>query len=143
MLSTVTEIEELNWSSIRYGLDQIDAVPNDQRGLYAFVVCNENGVFPPHHYVMYIGIAGRNSERTLRARYRDYLNPSKFSKRFKIARMIGTWHRVLHFYFAPVNDEISSDTLEAIEKALNNALMPPCSQRDLAIELKQMRSAFQ
>lgn len=142
MLAEVTEIEELNWSYIPYGPIQINDVPDDQRGLYAFVVCNENGIFPPHHYVMYIGIAGKKSNRPLRARYQDYLNPHKVIKRSKIARMIGIWHSVLRFYFAPVNDEVDSNTLEAIEKALNNALMPPCSKRDLSVELKKKKGAF-
>jgi hypothetical protein len=92
---------------------------------------------------MYIGIAGRKSNRPLRARYRDYLNAKSVRKRPKIARMIGTWHSVLCFFFATVDDDVDSDALEAIEKALNNALMPPFSQGDLDIELKQKRSAFQ
>lgn len=136
-------IENLCWSQIPYGAGQIEDVPNDRRGVYAFVACNENGILPPHNYVMYIGIAGRKSNRPLRARYRDYLNAKSVRKRPKIARMIGTWHSVLCFFFATVDDDVDSDALEAIEKALNNALMPPFSQGDLDIELKQKRSAFQ
>ena len=143
MLSTVTEIEELNWSYIPYGSDQIDAVPNDQRGLYAFVVCNENGIFPPHHYVMYVGIAGKKSNRSLRDRYNDYLDENSIVKRPRIARLIVTWKPVLRFYYAPVDDTVNSDTLEAVEVALNGALMPPFSKGDLEIDLKRKRSAFQ
>jgi len=136
-------IDNLCWSHIPYGRDQIEEVPNDRRGVYAFVICYENGILPPHNYVMYIGIAGRNSNRTLRERYRDYLNERVVCKRPKIARMIGTWHSVLCFYFASVDEEIDSSALETIEKALNSALIPPFSQRDIDIELKQKRSAFQ
>ena len=59
-------------------------------------------VLPPHEYILYIGIAGYNSQRSLRERYKDYLNAKKVIKRAKIARMIGTWHEVLRFFFAPV-----------------------------------------
>ncbi|MBK5946455.1 hypothetical protein CCR83_08430 [Rhodobacter veldkampii DSM 11550] len=135
-------IAALNWSSIPYGEAGIENVPDDRRGIYAFVVCRENGVLPPHHYVMYIGIAGRRSERALRDRYRDYLNEKKVVKRPRIARMIGTWHSVLCFYFAAVDNEVTSEQLENLEKALNNALMPPCSEGDLEAELKQKRRAF-
>ena len=133
----------LDWAHIPYGSEALEQVPNDKRGVYAFVACHENGILPPHKYVMYIGIAGRRSDRPLRDRYRDYLNPKSVKKRPKIARMIGTWHSVLQFHFASVEDGIDTDALEKIEKALNNALMPPFSQGDLDAELKQKRSAFQ
>ena len=142
MLAEVGEIENLTWFCIPYGREQIHKVPNDRRGIYAFVVRTENKVFPPHHYVMYIGIAGKRSNRPLRARYQDYLNPNVVIKRQRIARMIGNWNRVLCFYFAPVDDAVDSEKLEAVEIALNSALMPPFSQGDLKIELKQKRSAF-
>tara|TARA_R110002051_G_scaffold278366_1_gene339742 strand:+ start:498 stop:1019 length:522 start_codon:yes stop_codon:yes gene_type:complete len=136
-------VANLNWSHIPYGREKIEQVPDDQRGIYAFVICNDNGILPPHNYVMYIGIAGRNSDRSLRTRYKDYLNEKSVLKRAKIARMIGTWRTVLRFYFAPVGAEVDSDALEAIEETLNNALMPPFSQGDLAVDLKKKRSAFQ
>lgn len=143
MLAEVGEIENLTWFCIPYGREQIHKVPNDRRGIYAFVVRSENRVLPPHHYVMYIGIAGERSNRPLRARYQDYLNLNAVNKRPRIARMIGTWNRVLCFYFAPVDDAVDSDKLAAVEIALNNALMPPFSQGDLEIDLKRKRRAFQ
>lgn len=136
-------VDVLDWSHIPYGSNALEQVPNDKRGVYAFVACHENGILPPNKYVMYIGIAGRKSDRPLRDRYRDYLNVKSVIKRPKIARMIGTWHSVLQFYFAAVEDTIDSDTLEAIEEALNSALMPPFSQGDFDVELKKKRIAFQ
>ena len=56
--------------------------------------------------------------------------------------MIGTWHQVLHFFYAPVDDDVSNDELKALEIRLNTALMPPFSEGDLEAEIKQKRRAF-
>ena len=135
-------ITSLNWDSIPYGKNELERIPDNKRGIYAFVVCHNNAVLPMHGYIMYIGIAGRDSSRTLRARYKEYLNEKKIMERFHIARMIATWHRVLRFFFAPVDDDVSADDLKALEKQLNDALLPPFSKGDLSAELKAKRSAF-
>lgn len=135
-------IPVLTWNSISYGKDELEKVPNDKRGIYAFAISWNNDVLPPHGYVLYIGIAGRRSDRSLRERYSDYLKPSHVKKRFNIARMIRDWNKVLRFYFAPVDDNISSDDLIALEKQLNTALIPPFSLGDLEADTKKMRDAF-
>lgn len=135
-------IEQLNWQHIKYGHEQIEEIPDDKRGIYAFIVRNESLILPPHSYVLYIGMAGRRSERSLRARYKDYLNQKKVLKRAQIARMIGTWHSILNFYFASVEDDVSSEQLEIIEEKLNTALLPPFSEGDLDAEVKIIRSAY-
>jgi hypothetical protein len=132
----------LTWDSVSYGNKEKKKVPANKRGVYAFAVCHNNGVLPPHGYILYIGIAGRNSNRSLRARYTDYLNEKKVRKRARIARMIGTWHQVLRFFFAPVGSNISSDDLKTLEQQLNTALMPPFSEGDLEAETKKKRRAF-
>lgn len=138
-------VSSLNWDSILYNDSaNINKVPNDKRGVYAFAICFPNQVLPPHGYILYIGIAGRDSARTLRDRYKDYLNEKKVIKRANIARIIGTWSEseVLHFYFAPVEDAVSSEELQELEKQLNTALLPPFSEGDLDAETKKKRRAF-
>ena len=142
MMSGNYVIPTLSWESICFGDEELDRVPNDKRGIYAFAVCHKDEVLPPHGYVLYIGIAGRNSERPLRDRYRDYLNVKKVMKRAGIALMIGTWKQVLRFYFAPVGDEVSSEDLIALEQQLITALMPPYSVGDLDADTRQKRRAF-
>ena len=142
MMADDHAIPTLSWDSISYGDEELEKVPADKRGIYAFAVCRVNDVLPPHGYVLYIGIAGRDSKRPLRERYKDYLNVRKVKKRARIARMIGTWHQVLRFYFAPIDDDVSSDDLKALEKQLNTALMPPFSEGDLEAGTKQKRRAF-
>jgi hypothetical protein len=136
-------VPALSWQSISYGEGDIAKVPDDQRGVYAFALCEPSAVLPPHGYVLYIGIAGRRkSKRSLRARYKDYLDEKQVRKRSRIARMIGTWHKVLRFYFVPVEDSFSSADLEKLEMQLNTALMPPFSEGDLEAETKKKRRAF-
>ena len=142
MKAAEQSIRSLVWNSISYGKAEIDKVPKDKRGIYAFAICQQSVVLPPHGYILYIGIAGRDSQRPLRERYRDYLNPSKVRKRDRIAFMIGTWHEVLRFFFAPVGEEVSSDELLALEEQLNDALMPPFSEGDFSANVRQMKRAF-
>lgn len=135
-------VDALAWQSVSYGDAELDKVPGDKRGIYAFAVCRPNAILPPHGYILYIGIAGRDSDRALRDRYKDYLNPRKVIKRDRIARMIGTWHQVLRFFFAPVDDDVSSADLQLLEKQLNTVFMPPFSEGDLEAETKRKRRAF-
>ena len=136
------DFESLAWESISYGEAEITKVPNDKRGVYAFAVCSDSSILPPHGYILYIGIAGRDSQRSLRDRYRDYLTESKIRKRERVARMIVDWHEILRFFFAPVDNDVSSADLKKLERQLNNALMPPFSPGDLDADAKSKRRAF-
>ena len=136
------DFNQLPWSSVKYGEDELHKVPDNKRGVYAFAVCRQHDVLPPHGYVLYIGIAGRDSDRSLRKRYKDYLNGKKIMKRTKIAMMIGNWHQVLRFFFAPVDDDLSSEGLQKLERQLNTALLPPYSDRDMDAGVRNKRRAF-
>lgn len=135
-------LQELSWQSINYGEADADKVPNNKRGIYAFAVYHPSKVLPPHGYVLYIGIAGRDSNRSLQARYRDYLNAGMVMKRPRIARMIGDWHKVLKFFYAPIDDSVSASVLKSIENQLNTALLPPFAEGDLEAKTKAKRRAF-
>ena len=136
-------LDVLNWDSILYDdANELEKVPNNKRGLYAFAICHPSEVLPPHGYILYIGIAGRNPNRPLRVRYKEYLNAKKVIKRARIARMIGTWSEVLRFYFAPVDDDVSTEDLQELEKQLNTALMPTFSEGDLEADVKKKRSMW-
>ena len=136
------DFNQLSWYSIEYGEEEIHKVPDDKRGVYAFAVCQQSNVLPPHGYILYIGIAGKDSDRPLRERYKDYLNGKKIMKRKKIAFMIGNWHQLLRFFYAPVDDAFSTEDLQKLELQLNTALLPPYSDRDMIAEVRDMRRAF-
>ncbi len=136
------ELSALDWNSVQYNKNEIDKVPDDKRGIYAFGIGVDSNVLTPHSYILYIGIAGRKSGRSLRARYKDYFSESKILKRPRIARMIGTWSQVLKFHYAAIENNVTSEQLERLEEQLNGALMPPMSNGDLEATLKNKRSAF-
>ncbi len=138
-------LDQLEWKSIAYGDDgALNQIPDDKRGIYAFTICWPHAVLPPHCYVLYVGIAGRDSQRSLRARYKDYLNPKKIVKeRPKLAYAFGTWRKVTRFYFAAVDDAITSEQLQTLEEQVNTALLPRYSTGDVEAETKKMRRAFQ
>lgn len=138
------DVDKLTWDSIHFGDDaEIEKIPNDKRGIYAFAICHPSNILPPHGYVIYVGIAGLQSDRPLRERYKDYLNERHLQKkRPHIAHMIGNWQDVLRFYFAPIDDSFSSENLEKLEKQINTALMPPFVRGDLEADTKQKKRAF-
>jgi hypothetical protein len=142
MKSVAYCVPSLAWQAIAYNAIDLTSLPDDRRGIYAFVVREDNAFLPPHGYVMYIGIAGRNSARSLRARFADYRDYSKVVKRMRVARMIARWNEVLWFYFTPVDNAMSSVDLESLEKQLNAALMPPVSEGDIEASIKEARKAF-
>ena len=142
LMAVDSTLQPLAWRSIPYGHDQIHEVPNDKRGIYAFAISHPSDVLPPHGYILYIGIAGRDSDRSLQERYRDYLNRGKVRKRERIARMIVCWRSILRFLFAPVEESVTSEDLKNMERRLNTALMPPLSINDVDAETRQMRRAF-
>ena len=135
-------VDALDWQSIEFGEAELNKVPDNRRGVYAFAVSHNDECLPPHVYILYIGIAGRDSNRSLRARYKDYLNAKKVKKRARIAWMIGTWHDVLRFFFASVPEDLSAEELKALEQHLNTALIPPFSEADLDADTKRRRRAF-
>lgn len=135
-------VPDLVWQSIPYGDADIEQVPDDKPGLYAFALCKQSAILPPHGYVLYIGITGTKPGRNLRRRYREYLNVKSVKKRPRIARMIGNWHQVLRFYYVSVETTFPVNDLKKLEKQLNTALMPPFSVGDLEAETKRKRSAF-
>ena len=135
-------VPHLDWRAIQYGCADIEQVPDDRRGVYAFAVRVENAVLPPHGYILYMGIAGRDSDRPLRERYREYLNTNKVKQRAGVARMIGDWHDVLQFMFAPVDDDLPAEDLKRLETQLNTALIPPYSEQDIDADVRTRRRAF-
>ena len=135
-------VASLDWHAIQYGPAAADQVPDDRRGIYAFAIRIESAVLPPHGYILYLGIAGRDSDRSLRERYRDYLNLNKVRKRVGIARMIADWHEVLQFIFAPVDDVFTTQDLQRLETQLNTALIPPYSEQDIDAEVRSRRRAL-
>ena len=135
-------VSHLVWHQIKFETGDIEEIPDNKRGVYAFSVQVESQVLPPHGYILYMGIAGRNSSRSLRERYQDYLYPKRVIKRGNISRVMGNWRSVLQFVFAAVDDTVSTEDLQRLEIQLNTALIPPYSEKDIDAEVRAQRNAW-
>ena len=132
----------LTWNSIGFGKQEINKVPDDREGVYAFVVSHLRNFLPPHGYIMYIGLSGKNSFRSLRDRYSDYFKQSELQRRPRIKRMIVQWHPLLRFHFAPVAKNLPRTELKALEERLITAFLPPCCKGEIAADTRKMMAAF-
>ncbi|MYH16415.1 MAG: hypothetical protein F4149_14710 [Gammaproteobacteria bacterium] len=132
----------LAWNSVRFGKQEIDKVPDDREGVYAFVISDPRAFLPPHGYIMYIGLSGKNAFRSLHDRYSDYFKPSELQRRPRIKRMILQWHPLLRFHFAPVARDLPRAELKALEKRLITAFLPPCCKGDIEADTREKMAAF-
>ena len=109
----------------------------EQPGVYAFAIVHGQIGLPPHGYILYIGQVGAKSgpTRTLRARFKEYLREK--GKRPLVAYFLNTWKTSLVFHFASL-DPNTVDLLD-VERRLNDAMIPPFSQRDFSPEIRQMK----
>lgn len=131
---------DLEWYWVPFGRANRGDLP-DEKGVYAFVVePTLDNVFT-HGYVMYIGQTGHESNHTLKKRFGDYLsNQRNINRRHGIHYLLNKWSSHLFFYFSEVDD--SAVSLKSVEKALNDALLPPYSIGDLSAEIKDVRKVL-
>lgn len=130
----------LAWQSVRFE-DQSRASVPKERGIYAFVVKHDNGYFPPHGFIMYIGITGiRGSQRTLRERYGDYIRERQRNKRPAVYFFLNAYKDDLFFYYASMTSTAAN--LEELEKALNDAIVPPFNKKDFSARMLRIIRAF-
>ena len=81
-------VATLAWDSISYGEQELERVPADKRGIYAFAVCRNSDVFSaPRVCPLHRDCGVRDSIRSLRDRYRDYLNDRKVMKRAPVSHV--------------------------------------------------------
>lgn len=109
----------LNWNEVPFGVGQLNAVPNNQKGIYCFVVKPEFNQLFETRYLFYVGITTRD----FRTRFKEYLNDlaGKGKPRPKIYTMLKLWDNYLHFYYASLpNDQ----DIEECEDKLLNTFVP-------------------
>lgn len=136
---------DLAWKKVEFSEEKKEQIP-EKPGIYCFFVGHEFGALPPVGYALYVGIVGisekQKSLRTLRRRYAEYLsekdNPAG---RNHVRWFLNVFKGELVFLCA-VSD-MSPDDLKAMERALNDALMPPFSKRDFSAAVATQRNAWQ
>src|SRR6266542_7133257 len=67
-----------NWKSVPFEKSSSSSVPNDQHGLYSFVLCPRIASHPKNHLLLYIGKADK---MTLRDRFKSYFHEMRRIKR--------------------------------------------------------------
>lgn len=129
----------LEWTTIKFTQENRATVPRES-GLYAFTVSPSVTDVFAHHYLMYLGQAGAGTTNTLHARYQDYITPSKVLKRPRIQRLMSLWPDHIWYSYAALDS--TAHDLKAIERALNDALLPPCVAGDFSTVIRRAVGAF-
>jgi hypothetical protein len=116
----------LKWLYVPFDEQSLNDVPKT-RGLYAFVIAHRQTYFPPHGYIMYVGITGdKAANRSLRIRFKDYLDERDAGGRPKIVNILNKYRDNILFYYAELPDR--SQSLKSIEDEMLSALIPPCNE---------------
>lgn len=130
--------QNLEWKSLQYDSDE---EPEDQRGVYAFVLeANRHTLapIPPFSLVLYIGETGDTGNATLKSRLANYRNKKAQKSRARVYNILDAWGASLTFYYAVVNPSIST---KMCERELLDALLPPANDKDFTARVSNARKA--
>lgn len=111
----------LTWQVVPFDRGRINDVPNNQRGIYSFVVQPGIANHPACSYLLYVGRTLRN----FRVRYREYLQDEAAGtqgRRSHISGMLCKWKGYLWFCYAHIEDE---SLIATTEDELLAAYLPP------------------
>jgi hypothetical protein len=99
----------LKWECQKFNEINLSKIPAS-RGIYAFVLVPEYNNFIETKYLFYTG----KTNRTLRKRYRDYLNEKagKGKPRKKVFKMLNQYNGHLYFYYSKITNPSDVDECE-------------------------------
>lgn len=129
------DLPELAWTRLEFKPESREEVPK-KKGVYAFALeLTERSLLPVTH-ILYVGKAGDiDSNNTLWRRYYDYIRTEKVGDRIRIAQALRQWNGSIAYYYAVVEDEVSTGD---IEKNLLDILIPPLNRGDYSAELSEL-----
>lgn len=122
----------LDWRPVLFSADTVDEVPNDERGVYSFVVQPGIAGHPACSYLLYVG---KVETQVFRARYRQYLAEKakgEGARRVHVTRMLQKWDGYLWFYYASIK---AAELITSVEDALVAAYLPP-GNREVPAEVR-------
>lgn len=112
----------LSWQIVPFDAARVRDVPDNQRGIYSFVVQPGIANHPACSYLLYVGQTARN----FRVRYKEYLIDEaagfESSRRPHIAGMLCKWKGYLWFCYAHIENK---SLIEPTEDALLASYLPP------------------
>lgn len=130
---------KLNWQGLNFTEANQVNVPK-KRGIYAFIIEPPVASFPPHGYLVYVGITGHESKtRTLYARYGEYMKRLQERKRPRVLFVLAHWFKNVRFYYAHVDNR---HNLANLELAFNDAFIPPGVTGDFSAEIRPQTKAL-
>ena len=129
----------LAWKRVKFEPENVDDIPLS-KGIYAFVLECPDSQFPPHGYVMYVGIINSDGGGNLRKRYRQYFTEKRVLKRVKVHYMLNKWAWYLYFHYSEVTD-IQCD-IRNLERSFCDALLPPFNVNDFSAKIRKQVRAF-
>lgn len=125
----------LDWRTVAFKPRGSGPVP-DGPGLYCFVVACR---FPGLPAVMYPLYAGETE--SLKKRYRQYVvERGAEGGRMHVRKFLKVFDGEVDFVYAEL--QADKDGLRAVERRLNDALMPTYSHRDFSAVVRQARAAW-
>ena len=134
-LARCDDLPELEWRKLDFTSESRAEVPR-QKGVYAFAVEMSARSLMPVTHVLYVGKAGDiASNNTLWRRYYDYIRTEKVGDRVRIAQMLRQWKGQLSYYYAVVEDGVSTGD---VEENLLDILIPPYNRGDYSAELSSL-----
>ena len=111
-----------NWNCVPFTKASTKRVPNEQHGLYTFILSPKVAAHPKNHLVLYVGKADKTS---LRQRFQHYFQEMKKVKRSHICYALNKYFDYLEFCFTTVEDQ---NDIGPGEDALLEALLPPLNE---------------
>ena len=130
----------LSWISVAFETGGAAAVP-ETAGFYCFFVGPALAALPPAGYPLYVGETGN-----LRKRYGNYLiEKNSKTGREHVRKFLKVFEGEVRFAYAvwPTTSPPPTKTgLRAIEKELNDALMPFYSRKDFTANVKAKIGAW-
>lgn len=127
----------LTWTNCPFSSTPIGDIPDDKKGVYAFVVQPGIVDFPTCNYLAYIGkAAGSSGFRDRYRKYKDELGKPS-SRRPRIHRMVNRWYGHLWFWYAEVADSL----IEPLEDNLIRTFHPPMNT-EYPAEISAAKKAF-
>jgi len=122
--ASYTDPTPLTWQKVKFDQQELNNVPDNEFGIYTFIVDAGVASHPHCSYLLYLGKAEGQSLRSRIGQY--FYEPNNPKGRGPIQDMIHDWHSNLYVCFAPVNDV---SKIDGLENAMLEAFVPPMNQQ--------------
>lgn len=123
------------WEQVPFEQESVRLVPDNNHGIYSFVISPNIANHPLNYFLLYIGKA---EKMTLRARFRSYFNEIRKMKRIPLCQWLNHYQGYLYFCFCRIHD---NNLINDVEQSLTHALLPP-GNKQYEGELNKIMKAF-